>query len=180
QAGGRSDVLEGAVPPIVEQHVAAPGGGYVQVFPTVVVVVRERGSYENPAGEGHARLCGDVDERPVAHVAVQGVPAQLVEKVDVLAAVVVVIADRQSRPVIVQIDVELLALFLREVMHPKRDPGFLSALLKASHSSGRLGVLAAGDQPRGGYRDGQFCHGATCGCVPWRGVAGPRGTARRA
>jgi len=65
QPGGRGDVLEGNVPPVVEQHVATPGGGHKQVGPAVVVVVRERGSNGNPLADGHSCFGGDVDKRPV-------------------------------------------------------------------------------------------------------------------
>src|SRR5437870_7018920 len=161
QPGFRRDVFEGAVPPVVEQRVPAPGAGYEQVGPTVVVVVGERGPDGDPIAQRDPRLRGDVDERAVALVAVQGVRPVLVEKVDVLVAIVVVIAHRQARAVIVQVDAEPLALFLRQVMHPKRDPGLPGAVLKTRSSPGSLCLVArtpdkqdrTRDRPRHDDRD---------------------------
>src|SRR5439155_24353492 len=148
-------------PPVVEQHVPAPGAGYEQVGPTVVVVVGERGPDGDPIAEGDPRLRGDVEERAVARIAVQGVRPLLVEKVDVLVAILVVIAHRQARAVIVQVDAEPLALFLWQAMHPKRDPGLPGALLKTRSSSWCPGLLTCapdkqdrtGDPPRHDDRD---------------------------
>src|SRR2546421_666258 len=82
QPSGRGYVLEGAVPPVVPQHVASPGTGHKQVGPTVVVVIGERGPHGDPVAEGDAGLRGDVNERPVALVTVERVRPELVEEVD--------------------------------------------------------------------------------------------------
>src|SRR5207302_505762 len=102
----------------------------------VVVIEKHRGLRVTDVAQPGFRR--DVFEGAVARVAVQGVRPVLVEKVDVLVAIVVVIAHRQARAVIVQVDAEPLALFLRQVMHPKRDPGLPGALLKARSSTGSL------------------------------------------
>src|SRR2546425_13354393 len=51
QPGGRGDVLESAVPPVVPQHVASPGSGHEEVGPTVVVVIGERGRDGDPVAD---------------------------------------------------------------------------------------------------------------------------------
>jgi hypothetical protein len=60
----------------------------------------------------------------------------LVQKVDVFVTVVVVVADRQTRAVIIEIDAEPLSLFPRQKIHPKRDSCLLRALLKTRSSGG--------------------------------------------
>src|SRR5437773_10377443 len=72
QPGLRRDVFEGAVPPVVEQRVPAPGAGYEQVGPTVVVVVGERGPDGDPIALGDRISVGatfadyDNDGDPIA------------------------------------------------------------------------------------------------------------------
>src|SRR4029453_18619222 len=73
--------------------------GHEQVEPAVVVVVEKAGAGAPSAG-GDAGTGGDVGERPVAHVAVQGVAA-VVGHVDVGEAVVIVIAGGRAHAVLV-------------------------------------------------------------------------------
>ncbi len=139
----RGNVLEGAVPTVVKEHVASACAGHEEVGPTVVVVIGERRADGNPVAQADPGLRCHVLEGAVPAIAVEGVRAVLVEEVDVVATIVVVVADRQARAVVIQIDAESLSLFSRQEVHPKRDASLLSALLKPRPSTGPSTLVPA-------------------------------------
>ncbi|HEV2672621.1 MAG TPA: hypothetical protein VGU74_16115 [Gemmatimonadales bacterium] len=127
-AGRSGDILERAVSPVVPQHVATAGGGDEEIGPAVVVVIGECGCYADPIAQRHPGMRRHVSERPVAIVAIQGAGPVLVDEVDVVTPVIIDVADRESRAVIVEIDAKPLALLHGEVVHAKHNSGHCRAV----------------------------------------------------
>src|SRR6185369_15991600 len=128
QSGFRRDILESAIPAIVEQDVAAASGGDEQILEAIVVVIGKRTGDRHATVDTDARFGGYILESAVALVAIERIGPVLIEEVDVIAAVVVEVADGEARSVVVKVDPEsLLALFVGQVVHLEVDSGRLRA-----------------------------------------------------
>src|SRR5437660_1069234 len=119
------DVLERAISSVAEQDVGGPRAAHEEVLAAVVVIVDECGRGADAVAEGDAGLFGDVLERPVALVAVQDIGTELVDEIDVVVPVAVVVADGNPAAVIVEVDLEGLALLAGQEAHSPRQAGLL-------------------------------------------------------
>jgi hypothetical protein len=104
-------VLERAVAAVPVEDVAAPRRRDVEVLVAVSVRVAERRRHRDAVLEADARRLRRLDEPPAPLVAVQRVRPQLVAEVEVVVAVPVDVRDGDARAVVVEVDLELLALF---------------------------------------------------------------------
>src|SRR5262249_9293806 len=123
QPGLLGHILELAVAQILEEDIAAARAGDEKVLPAVAVVVGPSSGDADAIAQANAGLLGHVFKGAISLVAVEGAFAFLVAKEDIVVAVVVEIADRHAAAVVVEVGLELFALFVGEKRHAKRDAG---------------------------------------------------------
>jgi hypothetical protein len=157
QPGLGRDVGEGAIAVVAEEHVAAARARHVQVRLAVVVVVHPGRGHADAVAQRHAGLGGDLLEGAVPLVAVQGIRVQLVAEVNIVQAVAVEVADRNAAAVVVEVDLERLALLVGEEAHPPRQPHFRGALAGqlGSRILRRIGLMPSPVGAPAGDRDGK-------------------------
>src|SRR4051794_25490282 len=117
QAGLLGDILELASAQVAEQDVTAAGGGDEQVESAIVIVVGPGGGHADAVAQADAGPVGDVLEGAIALVAEKLVGAQLIEKINVVVAVAVEVADGHAAAVVVQVRLEVLPLFAGQEVH---------------------------------------------------------------
>jgi hypothetical protein len=101
EAGGIGDVAEPAAPVVLEERVAVPDGGDVEIGVPVIVRVGERGAHPDAIGERHTGCGGDVLEAAAAQVAPQRVAADLRDEVNVQPPVAVDVGHGHPGAVVV-------------------------------------------------------------------------------
>src|SRR5262249_28452130 len=135
ESGLRGDVFEGAVALVAEEDVAAARAGDEEVEVAVVVVIHEGGGDAHAIAEADAGFVGDFLEGAVAVIAAQGVAAELIAEIDVVVAVAVEIADRQTATVIVKVDLEGFALLIGQERHAELQADLVGAFTKRMRGS---------------------------------------------
>src|SRR5262249_39633589 len=96
-------------------------------------VIAKNSAHANAVADSHACFLCDVGECAVAVVAIKCVWAELIDKIDVVVAVAVKIADGDAAAVVVQIYLEFRPLFAGK----KRHPDAYSRLRRAFSESGQ-------------------------------------------
>src|ERR1700722_15208425 len=100
-AGFFADVLEMAVPIVLEQNVTTANGGYEEILVSVIVYVGESGRDADPVSQADPGFLGDVPELAGAQVLPQLTASDLIDEVDIVEAVAVDVSHSGAVSVVV-------------------------------------------------------------------------------
>ena len=122
QAGRLGDVLQDAAALVLVKDIATAGARNEEVLVAIVVDIGERAAHANSVVQPDPDFLGHILEGPVTAIPKQAVGSELVQEKHVLVTVTVVVGNRHTTPVVVEIDLEGRSRFVGEKTHVKIEP----------------------------------------------------------